>query len=116
MSDGRQGNSSGGGSNKRPDPASRLRAEQAQDKHDKEKESNKWLVRMIYLMATLFVVTVFELDGVFYACVAFAAQLLGSVFDNAPNWVSAVKGSMNVILIGGFAAATAAARYLARVK
>ncbi len=113
MSNNTQGNSGG---TKRPDAASRLRNEQAQDKHDKEKESNKWLVYMIYTMATLFVVTVFELDGIFYAFVAFAAQLFDSVFDNASNWVSAVKGSMNVILIGGFSAATAAARYLARVK
>ena len=111
MSDSRQGNTS-----KRPDKAAILRNEQAQDKHDKAKESNKWLVFMIYLMATLFVVTVFELDSVFYALVAAAAELFSGVFEGAPTWVASVKGSMNVILVGGFAAATGAARFLARAK
>ena len=94
----------------------RLQAQMRKAEIDKKEESRTWLIRTIYLMAILFVVTVFELDGVFYAVVAFAAELFGGIFDNAPTWVAQVKGSMQVILIGGFAAATGAARFLARQR
>jgi uncharacterized protein YqhQ len=86
------------------------------DKRNQRKEKAVWLIRMIYLMALLFVITVFELDGVFYALTAFFAQLLDGIFDNADTWVATVKGSLRVILIGGFCAATVAARLIARQR
>jgi hypothetical protein len=85
------------------------------DKRNQRKEKAVWLIGMIYLMAALFVITVFELDGLFYALTAGAAELFNGLFDTS-TWVATVKGSMRVILVGGFIAATVAARLIARQR
>lgn len=85
------------------------------EQRGRRKEKAVWLIRMIYLMALFFVVTVFELDGVIYAIIAFFSELFSGVFDTG-TWVATVKGSMRVILVGGFIAATVAARLIARQR
>lgn len=102
--------------NRKESQAAQLQAQMRKADLEKKAESRTWLVRMIYLMALLFVITVFELDGVFYGLVAFFAEMLSGVFDSAPTWVASVKGSMQVILVGGFGVATGAARFLARQR
>jgi uncharacterized protein YqhQ len=82
---------------------------------DKRKEKATWLIRMIYLMAIFFVITVFELDGLFYAMTAFFAEIFSGLGDTS-TWVASVKGSMRVILVGGFICATISARLIARQR
>jgi uncharacterized protein YqhQ len=96
---------------KKPDPVAIMRAEIAQEERDKKKEQAAWTIRMIYLMAIFFVITVFELDGLFYALTSFFAELFSGVFDTS-TWVQSMKGSMRVLLIGGFGVSTLGARFL----
>ncbi len=82
---------------------------------EKRAEKATWLIFMIYAMAVFFIVTVFELDGVFYGITAGLAEIFSGLTDTS-EWVSVVKGSMRVILVGGFVIATVAARLIARQR
>lgn len=82
---------------------------------EKRAEKASWLIFMIYAMAAFFFITVFELDGAFYGITAGLAEVFSGLTDTS-NWVSVVKGSMRVILVGGFIIATIAARLIARQR
>jgi uncharacterized protein YqhQ len=100
-----------GTQSKKPDVVAQMRAEMAQEERDKKKEQAVWTIRMIWMMAIFFVITVFELDGVFYALTSFFAELMSGMMDTS-TWVQSMKGSMRVLLIGGFGVSTLGARFL----